>query len=161
MTEETAKTLSKLMVLCSRAEKCESEAYKYMTTRGATNEEAFEAVEYLTANQYVDNERYARSYVADKARFNKWGKDKIVMQLRIKQIPDSVINGAIEEIFDPELEKNTISTELAKKLRGLKDDEPRAKAWEKLMRFAAGRGYPAATCGPIITKMLNDRQNNN
>jgi len=159
MTEDTAKTLNKLMVLCSRAEKCESEAYKYMTTRGATNEEAFEAVEYLTENQYVNNERYARSYVADKARFNKWGKDKIVMQLKIKQIPDSVINMAIEEIFDPEQEKNTICSELAKKLRGIKEDEPRAKTWEKLMRFAAGRGYPMDICSPIINQMLNERQN--
>ncbi len=146
------------MVLCSRTEKCESEAYKYMTTRGATNGEAFEAVEYLTENQYVDNERYARSYVADKARFNKWGKDKIVMQLRIKQIPDSVINGAVEEIFDPEMEKNTAQAELAKKLRGIKESEPRQKVWEKLMRFAAGRGYSMEICSPIISQMLSDRQ---
>ncbi len=156
MSEESARLLQKLMALCSRGEKCESEAYQYMTQRGATPGEAALAVEYLTENQYVSNARYARAYTADKMRFNKWGKDKISLQLRIKKISDTDIRNAIDEIFDSEEEKETIKAEMAKKLRGIKTGEPRQKVWEKLMRLAISRGYPMSACKPIISQILQE-----
>lgn len=156
MREESARWLNRLMALCSRAEKCESEAYKYMTQRGATHEEASLAVEYLTENQYINNARYARSYVADKMRFNKWGKEKIAMQLRLKKIGEADIQNAIDEIFEPEIENETISAEMAKKLRGIKSGEPKRKIWEKLMRFAISRGYPMQVCKPLIAKLISE-----
>lgn len=156
MTEESAKTLQKLMALCSRGEKCESEAYRYMTTRGATPEEAELAIEYLVENKYVDNARYARAFAADKQRFQKWGRDKIAAQLRIKKIEENTIQEAIEENFDSELEKNTVLAELAKKLRGIKAEEPARKTWEKLMRFAISRGYSMQTAKPIINQMIRE-----
>lgn len=155
MTEESAKLLQRLMALCSRSEKCESEAYQYMIRRGATPDEAGLAVEYLTENQYVSNARYARSYTADKMRFNKWGKDKIAMQLRAKKISETDIQNAADEIFDSESEKETIKAEMAKKLRGIKNGEPRQKIWEKLMRFAISRGYPMQICKPMIIQMIS------
>lgn len=160
MTEESARLLQRLMALCSRGEKCESEAYRYMTQRGATPEEAALAVEYLTENQYIDNARYARSYAADKMRFNKWGKDKIALQLRLKKVSDEDIQNAIDEIFEPDIEKDTITAEMAKKLRGIKSGEPRQKIWEKLMRFAIGRGYPMQICKPLIAKMISELDTN-
>lgn len=125
-----------------------------MTRHGATHDEADLAVEYLTENRYIDDARYARCYAADKFRFNKWGKERIMMQLRMKRIPDNAILDAIDEVFDTESEKNTIESELAKKLRGIKND-PRQKQWEKLMRFAISRGYQMEISRPIISRLLS------
>ncbi|MCQ2253010.1 MAG: RecX family transcriptional regulator [Bacteroidales bacterium] len=157
MTEESAKILQRLMALCSRGEKCSSEARQYMLKHGATDEEADLAVEYLTENLYIDDHRFARAYAADKFRFNKWGRDKITMQLKIKKIPQEAIENAIEEIFDCDQEKETISNELAKKLRGIKND-PKNKIWEKLMRFSISRGYSMQVARPIIDQMIRELQ---
>lgn len=155
MTEESLRHLNKLMALCSRSEKCESEARDYMTKRGASDEDADLAVEYLVENKYVDNRRYAGFYVADKFRFNKWGKDKIVQQLRLKKIPQDIINEALEENYSENDEKELILHELAKKLRSIKE-ESRQKTWEKLMRFAIGRGYSYNSVKDLIDSLLKD-----
>ncbi len=155
MTEDSARTLQKLMALCSRSEKCESEAFDYMIKKGASKDEAELAVEYLVENQYVDNKRYARFYVADKFRFNKWGKDKIVSQLKLKKISTEDINEALEESYPQNEEKLLITEELAKKLRVISNN-PKPKIWEKLMRFSIGRGYSYDTVKPLIDNLLKE-----
>lgn len=158
MTEESAKVLQKLMALCSRGEKCESEAYDYMLRKGATEDEAALAVEYLVENKYVDNKRYARFFVADKLRFNKWGKTKIVTQLKIKKISSEDIEDALQESYSESDEKDLISEELAKKLRVL-TKYPKPKIWEKLMRFAISRGYQYNNVKPLIDNLLGNLEN--
>jgi regulatory protein len=153
MTEEIAKHLSKLMQLCSKAEKCERDAALYMTKHGASQEDAALAVEYLVENGYINNLRYARAFAADKFRFNKWGESKIRMQLRLKGISTANINEVIEEVCNPTIQKNTIENELAKKLRMI-GNVPKNKAWEKLLRFSASRGYSLEICKDLIARML-------
>ncbi len=155
MSEENALILKKLMALCSRGEKCEYDAYQYMTKRGASHEDAKLAVEYLVENRFIDNERYSTAFAADKLRFAKWGKNKIVNALRLKRIPDTLIQSALDMAIDPDDEKKAIESEVAKKLRGIRG-EPRHKIWEKLMRFAISRGYPIATCKPIIDRLMDE-----
>ena len=41
---------------------------------------------YLELEKYLDNLRFAISFVHDKFRFNKWGKIKLAYALRQKQV---------------------------------------------------------------------------
>ncbi len=145
------------MALCSRSEKSEHDAREYMLMHGASEEDANLAVEYLVANSFVNNERYALAFAADKFRFAKWGERKIASALRLKKIPDSLIASAIQQAIEPEAEKLTIEAEMAKKLRGIKDT-PKREAWQKLMRFGMSRGYRPDICNQIIGRMLSDAQ---
>ena len=154
MTEEAAITLKKLMALCSRSEKCEYDALQYMTRHGASKEDAALAVEYLVANRFVDNQRYALAYTADKFKFARWGAHKIAAALKAKRIPDACISEAIGQIVDPKSENQTLANELAKKLRGIKN-ETKQKTREKLIRFAIARGYPTQRCISIINSLLS------
>ncbi len=149
--------MKKLMALCSRSEKCEHDAREYMLMHGASEEDADLAVEYLVANSFVDNERYALAFVADKFRFAKWGERKIEAALRLKKIPDSLIASAMQQAIEPEDEKMAIETEMAKKLRGIKNTS-RRETWQKLMRFGLSRGYPSDICNDIIGRLLADSQ---
>ncbi|MBQ1696738.1 MAG: RecX family transcriptional regulator [Bacteroidales bacterium] len=155
MTDECAIILRRLMALCSRSEKCEYDASEYMLSHGATQEQADIAVEYLVANNYVDNERYADSFAADKFRFAKWGARKIAAALKQKHIPGDLIVAALDKAIEPEREKQIVEYEMAKKLRGIKCDA-KQEAWQKLMRFGATRGYRVDICKEIISRLLSD-----
>lgn len=157
MTDDAAIILKRLMALCSRSEKSEYDAREYMLSHGASEEDADLAVEYLVKNSFVDNERYAAAYAADKFRFAKWGERKIVTALRQKRIPDAIITEAISQAVKPEQEKQIVENEMAKKLRGIHDTTKR-EAWQKLMRFGITRGYRPDICNDIIGRLLSDMQ---
>ena len=69
--------LNKAATYASRCEHCESEVREKLLTWGGSCEEADEIIAYLIEERYIDNQRYANSYVKDKFRFNHWGKYKI------------------------------------------------------------------------------------
>ena len=156
MTETALKALNKLMALCSKTEKCELDAFTYMTSHGCSDEEAALGVEYLVENKYVDNRRYAESFFSDKLRFLKWGRKKIVSRLRLKKISPDDINYVLEVFSDVEDEKKIMKDELAKKLRGIKESLPKRKVWEKLMRFCLSRSYDVGISSNVIDGLLKD-----
>ncbi len=154
MTDDAAILLKRLTALCSRSEKSEHDAKEYMLRHGASEEDAALAVEYLVANQFVDNERFAIAFAADKFRFAKWGERKIAAALRLKHISDDLIALALRKAIEPEREKQIVETEMAKKLRGF-TDMPKPDARQKLMRFGAARGYRMDICNDIIGRLLS------
>ena len=142
--------------MCSRSEKCEYDAMEYMLSHGAGEEDAAAAVEYLVANGFIDNARYADAFAADKFRFAKWGAHKIAAALRRKRIQSGIIAAALDKAIDPQREKDTARDEMAKKLRGIKSDEPKQKIWQKLMRFGVARGYSVEICREAVSSLLAD-----
>ena len=146
--------LRKLTALCSRSEKCEHDAMEYMLSHGSSQEDAEAAVRYLTENKFIDNARYAEAFAADKFKFSKWGSKKIANALKMKHIPAQIIAAALENAIDSEYEKQTAADEMAKKLRGIKGDEPKQIIWQKLMRFGVSRGYSIEICKEVITTLI-------
>ena len=102
VTKETA--LSRLSSLCARSEQCEFELRRKMTGWGLSREDREEVMEYLSANRYTDDSRFARSYAADKARFSAWGPAKIRAELIKRHIPAGDIKAALENV-EPEIWK--------------------------------------------------------
>jgi regulatory protein len=129
---------------------------EYMLSHGAGEEDAAAAVEYLVANGFIDNARYADAFAADKFRFAKWGAHKIAAALRRKRIQSGIIAAALDKAIDPQREKDTARDEMAKKLRGIKRDEPKQKIWQKLMRFGVARGYSVEICREAVSSLLAD-----
>jgi SOS response regulatory protein OraA/RecX len=105
----------------------------------------------------VRQEQAADAFAADKFRFAKWGTHKIAAALRRKRIPSGIIAAALDKAIDPQREKQTAYDEMAKKLRGIKSDEPKQKLWQKLMRFGIARGYSVEVCKEAISRLLADK----
>ena len=100
MTEEQA--LQKLAALCSQSEHCTSEMKEKMTRWGIDEDAQQRVVEYLVANRYVDDRRYARSFVNDKLKYNKWGPRKIEQSLWMKHIDESILREALDDVDNEE-----------------------------------------------------------
>ena len=52
-------------------------------------------VDSLVADGFVDDCRFAGAYVRDKVKFARWGKIKIVYNLKVLGIPLETINAAL------------------------------------------------------------------
>ena len=137
MTEEQA--LQKLAALCSQSEHCTLEMKEKMTRWGIDEDAQQRVVEYLVANRYVDDRRYARSFVNDKLKYNKWGPRKIEQSLWMKHIDESVLREALDDVDNEEY--ISVLRPLLTSKRKTTKAETDYEMNQKLLRFAIGRGF--------------------
>lgn len=149
--EEFEKYLIKSQAYCSRAEKCESDVRTYLYKQGVDSETISKIIESLVTDKFVDNGRYARAFVSDAFKFNKWGRLKIRQALLAKGISDKIMAEPLAEIDDAEymsLLENVLRSKL-KYVRG--DDEYKIKA--SVFRFAYSRGFEPELVEKVWVKL--------
>lgn len=126
-----------LEALCVTGEHCLQEMRDKMYRWGVDKEVQERVLEHLVENRFIDEERYARAFVKDKARYNKWGSRKIEQALWAKRIPESIIHEALN-VVEPEEYVTTLRSLLkSRKGSGSGSYEDNLR----LMRFALGRGF--------------------
>ncbi len=133
--------LKRLSNTCARREICEQDALKKLYQWQVPEEEQAKIMAQLVQYGFIDNERYARAYVEDKLKYNRWGVRKVEMMLRSKGIDDDVISAAIEEFADEESQTDTLRKLLEEKSRSLRNESDPYKKKQKLLRFAISRGF--------------------
>ncbi len=125
--------------LCSRTEQCTPDIRKRITTAGLSEAEADEIIDKLTTENFIDDERFIRSYISDKFRLNKWGKVKIRHYLKMKGLSDGLIQNELDKI-DEEKYRETLIKTLKEKARTIKK-ENKFEKMAQIIRFAQNRGF--------------------
>ena len=151
-TEEktTQEIFNKMAAICSRSEQCSADIHKKITAAGLSNDEAEDIIEKLKAEKFIDDERYVRSYVADKFKFNKWGKVKIRHYLKMKGLSDELIQNGLNEI-DADKYRETLLKTMKEKARKVKKKNKYEKMGQ-VIRFAQNRGFEPE----MIHRYLNE-----
>lgn len=128
-----------LAAACAQTEHCEQEMRDKMKRWGMDPEAQNRVVERLTKERYIDNERYARAFVKDKVRYNKWGRRKVQQALWMKRIDDDIQQRVLDEIDDEEYLKVLVPLlkQKRKSIKAANDYELN----QKLVRFALSRGF--------------------
>ena len=128
-----------LAAMCAQAEHCEQEMRDKMKRWGIEPDAQDRVVARLVKERYVDNERYARAFVKDKIRYNKWGRRKVMQALWMKRIDDDILHQVLDEIDDKEYIDVLIPL-LKQKRKAIKAKSD-YELNQKLVRFALGRGF--------------------
>lgn len=137
MTEQEA--FFKLSALCASAEHCLHEMSEKMRRWELPDDVRERVLRRLTDEKYVDEERYCRSFVADKIRYNKWGRLKIEQALAVKRIPRDISTAVLDEIDDEEYVA-VLRPLLQSKRKSVKAASEYERN-QKLIRFAMSRGF--------------------
>lgn len=143
--------LKRAAAYSSKQEVSVADVENKLQTWGADAVQLEKIIAYLIEQKYIDNERFCRAFVNDKLRFNKWGKLKMTQALRMKQIPDKMLEKVFSEM-DVSLYEQTLGELLQKKVREIKassDYERRGK----LLNFALQRGFEYALAERLIKKL--------
>ena len=137
MTYEMA--LQRLTALCASAEHCEYEMMEKMRKWEVEETDRERIMEYLRQAKFVDDERYARAFVKDKVRYNKWGRRKVEQGLWAKYIPEDIRQRVLDEV-DDSLYKSVLTDLLKSKRRSIKADND-YEMNRKLIKYALSRGF--------------------
>ena len=128
-----------LAQLCARAEHCQYELIEKMRRWEMSDEAQARVMQRLVSERYVDDERYARAFVRDKIRYNKWGRRKVEQALWMKHIDDDIRSRALSEVDDEEY-LSVLRPLLNQKRRSIKAASD-YELNQKLVKFALGRGF--------------------
>ena len=128
-----------LAALCAQTEHCQYEMLEKMRKWELPEECQARIMERLVKERYVDDERFARAFVKDKIRYNKWGRRKVEQALWLKHIHEDIRKGVLDEVDDEEY-LNVLRPLLRQKRKTTKAQND-YELNQKLMRFALGRGF--------------------
>ena len=137
MTEQEA--YLQLAAICAQAEHCEQEMRDKMKRWELDETVQNRIIERLIKERYIDNERYARAFVKDKIRYNKWGRRKVQQGLWMKRIDANIQQQVLDEIDEKEY-LDVLRPLLKQKRKNTKASSD-YELNQKLVRFALGRGF--------------------
>ena len=138
-----------LAALCAQSEHCQHEMLEKMRRWELSDEAQARVMERLVKERYVDDERYARAFVKDKVRYNKWGRRKVEQALWQKHIDEDIRQRVLDEVDDEEY--LSVLRPLLQQKRKTTKAQSDYELNQKLVRFALSRGFTF----DIIRQCLN------
>lgn len=150
MKRELSETevLHRAAAYCSAGERCIQDVEKRILAAGLPEEACRRIIARLQQEGFVDERRFARCFVNDKLRFNKWGRIKIGYEMQKKGIAADIRAELLESISERDYEEMLYALLQSKKRSARGRDERDLQV--KLFRFAAGRGFE----GGVISRCL-------
>lgn len=129
----------KLEHYCAYQERCHKEVKQKLRDMNMIPEAADIIVVHLLEHNFLNEERFARAYARGKFRIKKWGKYRITLELKRKDIAKFNVNQALTEI--DEAEYLEVFNDLAeKKVNSLKESD-KYKKRKKLIDYLLYRGW--------------------
>ena len=136
-TKEAA--LNKMEHYCAYQDRCHSEVRTKLLDLGIYGDDLEEIIISLISDNFLNEERFAKSYARGKFRIKKWGKVRIRQELKFRKISDYCLRKAMEEIPDDEYEE-TLKAVLIKKNKLIRETND-FKRKVKLTKYAQSRGF--------------------
>lgn len=137
ITEKEA--LVKLSGLCVKAEHSSGEMLQKMRLWKMPEDAQERVLRQLIDQQFVDDARFAKAFIADKIHYNGWGRRKIEQALRLKGVAEDVYQPILDSVDDEEYlsQLRPLLKSKWKQIRAASDYERSGK----LIKFAISRGY--------------------
>lgn len=124
---------------CAYQERCHKEVVQKLKNMGMIQQAIDEIVYHLIQTNYLNEERFAKSYARGKFSTKKWGRNRLVSELKQRQISRFNIDAALKEI-DEDIYLETLDA-LAKKRLGQIRETHTQKRRKKLTDYLLYRGW--------------------
>ncbi|MCK0134191.1 regulatory protein RecX [Arenibacter sp. S6351L] len=129
----------KLEGYCAYQDRCHKEVISKLRTMNMIPEAIDVVVGHLIKENYLNEERFARSFARGKFNIKKWGKNRIENELKYREISKFNIRLAMEEIDSKEYIK-TFNALAKKRLAEIREKDLQ-KRRKKLADYLLYRGW--------------------
>ena len=148
-----AEALSKLQKYCAYQERSHSEVRTKLLNIGQRGKDLEDIMADLIEQGFLNEERFAIAYTGGKFRMKRWGKNKILQQLKLRKISDYSIKRSMKQINDDDY-RQALKDTIEKKWKTVRDTNPLSKK-NKVARFCIGRGYEPELVWALLEKRGN------
>jgi len=124
---------------CAYQERCHKEVQLKLKKMGMIPEAMDKIIVHLIEHNYLNEERFAKAFVRGKFRIKKWGKNRLVRELKFREVSKYSIESGLSEI-EPE-EYLEILDELVKKRIAQVKERNQYKKKRKVADYLLYRGW--------------------
>ena len=142
--------LDKMAKYCTYQERCVKDVRDKLKTFDIPQEEKVKILDYLLDNRFVDDERFAKSFVRGKVNQSGWGVNKIRFHLMQKGIAKDIIDEALGQT-DEDLYRQRLIDILKVKSKTVKAENDYERK-RKLAAYAMQKGFEAS----LVWEVLKD-----
>lgn len=131
--------VEKMRKYCLYTDRCHKDVRTKLIKDKVYGDELEQIIGVLIEEGFLDEERFARAFVKGKFKQNKWGKKRILIELKKRSISPYCIRKGFEEISDEDYLKN-VQRLWDKKFEQVKESDPYKKK-QKVLNYLIGKGY--------------------
>ncbi len=143
--------LVRLQRYCAYQERSHSEVRNKLLDLKIYGDDLEEVISLLIADNFLNEERFARAYARGKFSIKQWGKRRIVQELKRHEVSAYSIRKALEEIEPAEYQK-TLQAVLRKK-SNLLAVQSGFEFQNKLAQYAISRGFEPELVWEMIKEL--------
>lgn len=129
----------KIESYCAYQERSQKEVRNRLYDLGLPPPDVEELIADLIQGNFLNEERFAMAYAGGKFRMKGWGRKKIKAGLKLKGVPDRLLNKALYSIDDDDY--FSALTDLLERKSALMSEKDEDKRRNKLIRHALARGF--------------------
>ncbi len=133
------KARSKMEYYCSYQERCHQEIERKLNEMNLIIEAKELIILHLLEHDFLNEERFSKAYARGKFRMKKWGKQRIVRELKFRNISEYNIKSALQEIEEGDYYK--AFDKLAQKKLAVIKESNNYKKRKKLADYLLYRGW--------------------
>lgn len=142
--------LDKMAKYCAYQERCVKDVHDKLKTYDIPQEERDKILDFLLDNRFVNDERFAKSFVRGKLNQSGWGVNKIRFHLIQKGIDKDIIEEALGQT-DEEVYRQRLIDILKTKSKTVKAENDFERK-RKLAAYAMQKGFE----GALVWEVLKD-----
>ncbi|WP_025764689.1 regulatory protein RecX [Dyadobacter tibetensis] len=146
--------LQKAALYCAYQERTQEEVRQRLKKWNVWGDEAEELIAELISQNYLNEERFAKSYAGGKFRIKGWGRRKIRQELQRRGLSDYNIGQGMAEIEEESYQQELEEMLLKKKHTLASRERDRFKLKQKLLRFALGKGYESEMVWKVLDRVI-------
>ena len=124
---------------CAYQERCHQEVTKKLKSLNMIPEAIDHIIVKLIEEDFLNESRFAKTFVRGKFRIKHWGRNRLKAELRKKELSKFTINEAINEIDEAEY-MDVFNTLAEKRLQAIKDSNVMVRK-RKLADYLLYRGW--------------------
>ena len=152
-TYTVEEALVKLQKYCAYQDRCHREVEQKLKQMHMIPEAIERVIVDLIQDNHLNEERFAKAYVRGKFSIKKWGKVRLTLELKQRQISQCVIKTALAEI-DPEEYLQTFHKLAEKKALNMSESNP-FKRKKKLADYLIYRGWESHMVYDKVNALIN------
>ncbi len=142
--------VEKMRKYCLYRDRCHFDVRSKLIKEKIYGDELEEIISILIEEDFLNEERFAKSFSVGKFRQNKWGRIKIELELKRRKVSSYCIKKGLEEI-DEEEYLSVLESLWDKKFKSIDNADLYIKK-QKVIRYLINKGFEISLINNLITK---------
>ena len=143
----------KLEQYCAYQDRCHKEVEQKLREYNLFDEAKEQILLHLMQHDFLNEERFAKSFARGKFRIKKWGKQRIRRELKFREISEYTIKTALKEIDDEDYLQTVY--QITEKRNEILHETDYYKRKKKLIDFLQRKGYEFDLIFKVVDEVLS------